>query len=106
MQFSDLYKCEENSHPALFSFAGFDNSLLFDRMVPTKAVFSASNFLDSGMLVKKLSVVIFLPRLNIVRLILMLQTRLTILNIEFHLSPYKGNRSKYILFGRQLLTKT
>ena len=28
-----------------------------------------------------------------------------LLSIEFHLSPYKGNHSKYILFGRQLLTK-
>ena len=47
---------------SFFSFAGFGSSLLFDRMVPTKVVFFASNFLASGMLVKKLSVVIFQPR--------------------------------------------
>ena len=58
MQFSDLYKCEKDKVILFFSsFAGFGSSLLFDRMVPTKIVFSASKFLASGMLVKKLSVV-------------------------------------------------
>lgn len=47
VQFSDLHKCEENK--VILSFF-------------TKVVFSASNFLGSGMLVKKLPVVIFLPR--------------------------------------------
>lgn len=62
-EFSDLYKkVEKRGMLSFVCLAALGSSLLFTLIVPTSVVFLANNFVASDMLVKKLSVVTFLPQ--------------------------------------------